>query len=64
MNHISAYGIGWREVEVLPDPRGKPLLSLSGRAKQLAADQGLGKWAISLSHSREYAVAFVVATTD
>jgi holo-[acyl-carrier protein] synthase len=64
MNHISPYGIGWREVEVLPDPRGKPLLYLSGRARELADSQGLGEWAISLSHSRDYAVAFVVATAD
>ncbi|HSR29946.1 MAG TPA: holo-ACP synthase [Anaerolineae bacterium] len=62
LNHISAYGIGWQEVEVLPDPMGKPVLYLSGRAQQLAEKQGLHQWAISLSHSRDHAVAFVVAT--
>ncbi len=62
INHMSAHGIGWREVEVLPDPLGKPVLSLSGRAQELAAEQGLREWAISLSHSRDYAVAFVVAS--
>jgi holo-[acyl-carrier protein] synthase len=62
INHISAHGIGWREVEVLPDPLGKPLVYLSGRARQLAEEQGLREWAISLSHGRDYAVAFVVAS--
>ncbi|NIV35047.1 MAG: holo-[acyl-carrier-protein] synthase [Anaerolineae bacterium] len=62
LNHMSAHGIGWREVEVLPDPLGKPLVHLSGRARQLAEEQGLRDWAISLSHSRDYAVAFVVAS--
>jgi holo-[acyl-carrier protein] synthase len=62
LNHISAQGIGWREVEVLSDPLGKPILRLSGRAKELAEAQGLRCWAISLSHSRDYAVAFVVAS--
>ena len=62
LRHISPYGIGWREVEVLSDPLGKPLLSLSGRAQALAQEQGLRDWAISLSHSRDYAVAYVVAT--
>jgi len=62
INHLSAHGIGWREVEVLPDPLGKPLLHLSGRAQQLAEEQGLRQWAISLSHGRDYAVAFVVAS--
>jgi holo-[acyl-carrier protein] synthase len=62
LNHMSAHGIGWREVEVLPDPLGKPVIQLSGRAQQLADEQGLRNWAISLSHGRDYAVAFVVAS--
>jgi holo-[acyl-carrier protein] synthase len=62
LNHMSAHGIGWREVEVLPDPLGKPVVHLSGRALQLAEEQDLSDWAISLSHSRDYAVAFVVAS--
>ena len=62
LNHMSAHGIGWREVEVLPDPFGKPVVYLSGRARQLAEEQGLREWAISLSHGRDYAVAFVVAS--
>jgi holo-[acyl-carrier protein] synthase len=61
LNHISAQGIGWREVEVLSDSLGKPIVYLSGRAEELAKAQGLNRWAISLSHSRDYAVAFVVA---
>jgi holo-[acyl-carrier protein] synthase len=63
MNHISTRGIGWREVEVLPDPLGKPLLYLSGRADRLAAEKGLSEWAISLSHDRTHAIALVVASS-
>lgn len=62
LRHISRHGIGWLDVEVLSDPYGKPVLRLSGRAQALAEELGLGDWAISLSHSREYAVAFVVAS--
>jgi len=62
MQHLSDRGIAWQEVEILPDPHGKPEVYLSGRAADLASAQGLHRWAISLSHSREYAVAFVVAT--
>jgi holo-[acyl-carrier protein] synthase len=62
INHMSPHGIDWREVEVLPDPLGKPVVRLSGRARQLAEQQGLREWAISLSHGRDYAVAFVVAS--
>jgi holo-[acyl-carrier protein] synthase len=60
--HFSAHGIGWQEVEVLPDPLGKPGVRLTGRARDLAQEQGLRQWAISLSHGRDYAVAFVVAS--
>ena len=62
LNHLSAHGIGWHEVEVLPDALGKPVVHLSGRAQELAKTQGLVEWAISLSHGREVAVAFVVAS--
>jgi len=54
-------GISWREVEVLPDARGKPLVHLHGQARDRAESLGLKAFAISLSHSQEYAVAFVVA---
>jgi len=63
LNHITQHGIGWQEVEVLPDPLGKPFLRLSGRARALAEEQGLHTWAISLSHGREHAIAFVVASS-
>ncbi len=55
-------GIGWQEVEILPDPRGKPLVFLHGRARERATRLGLTHFAISLSHSRDFAVAFVVGT--
>lgn len=55
-------GITWREIEVLGDARGKPLVRLYGRAKRRAEHLGLDEFAVSLSHSREYAIAFVVAS--
>lgn len=54
-------GIAWREMEILPDPRGKPLVTLYGRAAARAEELDLRQFAISLSHSRGYAVALVVA---
>ncbi|MGH2355800.1 MAG: holo-ACP synthase [Chloroflexota bacterium] len=55
-------GLAWRELEILSDPLGKPLVRLHGRARQRAEAIGLAHFAISLSHSRDYAVAMVVAT--
>jgi len=56
-------GISWREIEILADPSGKPLVHLYGKAQNQADSLGLDKLAISLSHSKEYAVAFVVGET-
>ena len=55
-------GISWVEMEVLVDERGKPLVQLHGRARARAQELGLTQWAISLSHSNDSAVAFVVAS--
>lgn len=55
-------GIGWHEVEILSDPLGKPEVHLHGRARLRANQLGLTYFAISLSHARDYAVAFVVAS--
>lgn len=55
-----AKGISWKEIEILSDPGGQPLVYLYGKAQNQASDSGLGSLAITLSHSREYAIACVV----
>ncbi len=57
-------GVAWREIEVLPDRKGKPHVQLHGRAKKRAEELGLSFFAISLSHSRDHAIAFVTATCE
>lgn len=52
--------VGWTEIEVICDSRGRPELALHGRARALAAERGLEMWSISLSHTEEYAVGFAV----
>jgi holo-[acyl-carrier protein] synthase len=54
-------GIRWREAEIVGDHRGKPLVRLHGRAAQRAEELGLTQWAVSLSHTKKHAIAFVVA---
>jgi len=58
-----ARGVAWREIEILPNHRGKPLVYLHGRAAERAERIGLSAMDISMSHSREYAVAFVVGAS-
>ncbi len=55
-------GVGWREVEVVR-PRGQaPTIALHGRAIDRARALGFQQLAVSLSHSRAYAVASVVGS--
>jgi holo-[acyl-carrier protein] synthase len=57
-------GIRWREMEVLANRRGKPVLVLHGGAADRAALLGLVAFDVSLTHSRSDAMAFVVAYRD
>lgn len=57
-------GVGWREIEILPNRRGKPVVFLHGRAKERARLLGVQELAVSLSHSKDYAVATVVGGTQ
>jgi holo-[acyl-carrier protein] synthase len=53
--------ISWRDVETLHKWSGEPYLTLHGSAEQIANKRGLSNWAVSLSHSRDNAIAVVVA---
>jgi holo-[acyl-carrier protein] synthase len=53
-------GISWHDIEILAEVNGKPLVNLIGRAKLQAEAAAIKNFNITLSHSKEYAVAFVV----
>jgi holo-[acyl-carrier protein] synthase len=53
--------VAFLELEVVCDAQGKPELWLHGNAARLAARLNLGQFALSLSHTADYALAFVVA---
>lgn len=54
-------GVGWQEVEVKRKPSGEPRLYLTGRAAARAEQLGLTRFELSMSHEKEFAVAFLVA---
>lgn len=55
--------LAWRDIEVLIES-GRPEIVLSGQAAVLAAGVGIARLEVSLSHSRDYACAMVVAATE
>ncbi|HUG13546.1 MAG TPA: holo-ACP synthase [Thermomicrobiales bacterium] len=54
-------GVRWRDIEVLPNRRGKPIVILHETARRRADLLGMTHFAVSLTHSRGDAIAIVVA---
>lgn len=53
-------GVSWRDIEVLPNRRGKPLLLLHGTAAARAAQIGFVDYDVTMTHARDHAAAIVV----
>ena len=53
-------GVGWLELEVARAPGERPVLQLSGRAAARASSLGVAHISLSLTHSRDTAMAVVV----
>jgi holo-[acyl-carrier protein] synthase len=59
---LGGTGIAWREIEILTGDDGRPSVRLHGRALDRATRLNLKEVSISLSDSREYAVAVAIGT--
>ena len=59
-----ARGLAWREIEMLPNRRGKPLVYLHGGAQKRGETIGLRGIDISLTHEGDLAIAAVVGMAD
>lgn len=57
-------GVGWKDIEVARHESGAPSILLHGRAKSRAQRLGVLDISVSMSHSRDYAVAFVVVQSE
>jgi holo-[acyl-carrier protein] synthase len=57
-------GIGdasWREIEIVNEENGRPVLCLHGAAQEIARKLNLDTWSISLSHTETHAIGMAVA---
>jgi holo-[acyl-carrier protein] synthase len=59
-----ARAIGWLELEVFPRADGAPVLQLHGRAERRAAELGVARTLVTISHTDTAAVAVVVLEKD
>jgi holo-[acyl-carrier protein] synthase len=53
-------GVSWQEIEVRRMPGQRPTLHWSGRAAEIAAQMGVKRTSLSLTHSRTVAMAVVI----
>jgi len=64
---MKALGVGWgaraswREIEVVRAPGGRPALVLTGKAAATAAELGVARLHVALTHTAELALAQVIA---
>lgn len=64
LDAVFTHGLHLRETEVVVDASGKPSLVLHGDVLELARQAGIKDFALSLSHSREQAIAVVIADKE
>ncbi|HEX9609196.1 MAG TPA: holo-ACP synthase [Candidatus Limnocylindria bacterium] len=58
---LGVRGVGWREIEILPNRAGAPQVRLHERAARRAQALDLEEVTVSISHERQMAVAVAVA---
>ena len=54
------YGVGWRDIEVVRLRGRRPEIEIHGRGRAIYERQGILQLNLSISHSRDYAIALVV----
>jgi holo-[acyl-carrier protein] synthase len=62
---LKALGLGlreasWKEIEIKNDELGQPIIDTSGKLKNIASAKGVSKYFISISHTKDYAIAQVI----
>ena len=53
--------VGWGDIEVLPAPGGKPEVYLRHKTSSLARELKIENFSLSITHTQDYALAYVVA---
>ena len=53
-------GLGWRDLEVVNLPSGRPTLRLHGKAREIAEKMGVRAISLSITHTAQQAMASVI----
>jgi len=53
-------GVNWKEIEIENNELGQPIIETSGKLKNIASVKGVSKCFITISHTKDYAIAQVI----
>jgi holo-[acyl-carrier protein] synthase len=56
--------VSWRDIEVARARSGKPDIVLRDKTARLADSRGIRSWALSLTHTRDHGLAYVIAESE
>lgn len=54
-------GISLTEIQILQSINGQPVLELTGETKKISDEIGINSWHISITHSTNHSIAFIIA---
>lgn len=57
-------GIGWKDIEILSELSGKPVVQISGGAGEHAEKIGIDEILVTISHCKAYATATAIGLRD
>ena len=53
--------VNWMDIEILPVPGGKPELTLRDKTADFARQLGIVRFSLSITHTQQHAMAYVIA---
>jgi len=56
--------VRWLDIEVVRARSGKPDIFLHDKTAKLAAELGIRHWALSITHTKQHGLAYVIAQDD
>lgn len=57
-------GIAWTDIEIRNEPSGQPVVTLRGRCREIAEQQGIQKIIVSISHIQTHAIASAIGLSS
>jgi len=57
-------GVHWTEIEITPEPSGRPWFTLCGSTAEVVAARGITTLHLSMSHDAGLATAYVIAEAE